>query len=531
MTTDQIGMPASSMVAQTTPATATIERTRVLDAIPTKLAPTSDGLAIWALTATNRIVRWNLATDQLDAALEVTNDVVLDLLALPGEPDGLALATQSGFGVYRQGVRVAGATLPVSEVRNLAWAGNRLWVSYPDQLHGYTVTGSGLTAYGSPITLPPGAGFGRISGDNERLYSFNAVVEIASRQVRVGLPGNEFVTEPSRDAIYGIQSYSVFRFNRSTLQREAEEVIPAGYSPSYNDLVRWGRSGLAARSDQQLILWQSSSVPEGQTDLAVGLQIPELLEPFEPISVSLSVTNLGTETAARVRLQLQAPNGQLLALTPPTAFARLDSYFLEVPELPAGGVTNLTVMFQTFSTFFGGSGSVTSAARDPNPENNQRSFNAPVQYPTADLSILRVEAPEEISLGSEFTIRLTLTNQGPSTVTLTSFELTKNPGYELLGVTGGTLNPDCCSGIHIAYTEAPLAAGEQRTVDLRFRALQAGAWAYSTYASGRVTDPAGDNNGTNGLLIIRPPEGSPFPIRGGTAQWSEARTPIPISRR
>lgn len=503
--------------------TATFERTRTLETIPTRLAPTSDGLAIWALTATNRIVRWNLTTDQLDASLEVTNDVVLDLLAIPGEPDGLAIATQRGFGVYRQGVRVAGATLPVSEVRNLAWAGNRLWVSYPDQLRGYTVTGSGLTAYGSPIDLPPGAGFGRIGGDNDRLYFFNAVVEIASRQLRPGLPGNEFVADPSRDAIYGIQGYSVFRYNRSSLQREAEEVIPAGYSPSYNDLVRWGPAGLAARSDQQLILWQSSSVPEGQADLTVGLQLPEFLVPFEPIAVTLSVTNLGTETAARVRLQLQAPNAQVTSLTPPSAFTRLDSYFLEVPELPAGGVTNLTAVFQTFSSFFSVHGGVTSAARDPNPHNNQLTFSVPVQYPTADLAILQVEAPEEVPLGSEFTIRVVLTNQGPGTVTLTSVDLTKNPGYELLDVSGATLNPDCCTGIYFSYTRTPLEPGAQRTVDFRFRATQAGAWPYTSQGSGSVNDLAGGNNTSNGLLIVRPPEGSPFPLRGGSAQWSEAR--------
>jgi len=519
------------------PVTGTIEAILRPGEDPRRLAITADGTALFVQLGPNRLVRWNLAEQRVEVDLPFSTEQVVEFVPLPDDPEAVAVATSRRVAVYDGAVQRASVNMTQTNQRHLAWAADRLWVSHSGTLRSFQVHTNALAVSGPDIPLTsPWYDFNGFVGDDRRLYFINGTVDIATRQISGGPPGNRFLPEPALGVVYGNYFRSIQRYDRVTDTMLAAEPLPALGGDNIQEFVRWGEDGLAVRSGSQLLMYRSAAVPAGVADLAVSLDLPPTLLAFDPFRVTLTVTNRSPMPAPRVRFWLSA-RGNLrdLVISPPAALSGGGYYGYELAELAGGAATQVTLEGWSFIGSPEFRAGVVAGVTDPVTENNVVNRYVGVNIPTADIGIHSLTFPARVEAGSEFEAVLTLTNAGPDTVLDPSVRLGDVPGMRLLSVSQGEFTPHCCSDNHHVDVLGRFASGESRVLTLRLLAQQAGLAAAVANSSAAAIDASPVNNTARSLFFIAP-RANMTPVEPGfvasiiapTTQfaWSEPRQQV-----
>jgi len=493
---------------------------------PRKLAFSAAGDLLLALTASNRIARWNLAAGRLEIPLEVGDLEILDFLDVPGPDGGLVVATRTAVQIYDGVTLRASMATARFDQRYLGLVGTRLWVARPGELRSYQITATGFAEVGSPVQLNLPSNLYKFSTDARRLYFPGAIYDTAERTFLATLPDNSFLPDSPHNLVYGVFNFGLRRYRQETLEFDAEEALPAVPWRYTDDVVRWGTDGFAMRTASQVLVYRSSLIPEGNAaDLALSFSATSPVRPLQPFTLNLTVTNRGTDVARRVRVRVENPGAPAdLALTSPEATQFGGAWYLDVDELPVGGSTQMALHGSYHSGPLYFSGRVSAGAMDSRPVDNSAETFIEVSPSFADLAILSMNVPAHALAGEEFEAELVVTNQGPDEVRGVEVDLSKRPDLALISVTGGTVSTECCSGAFVIHSPQTLLPGATARFEMRLATARSGVLDLTAFATGVLNDPDYLNSQQSRLVLVKDEKSGEVAVtQAGLLTWSDAR--------
>ena len=124
---------------------------------------------------------------------------------------------------------------------------------------------------------------------------------------------------------------------------------------------------------------------------------------------------------------------------------------------------------------------------------------APTAVPTADLSLTKTDSADPVTVGSNFTYTLTVSNAGPDRATDVVITDTLPSGVTFVSGTGG------CSAVGqtVTCTRANLNSGASASFTLTVTATTAGEWTNTATVAADQADPVSGNNTATQTTRIR----------------------------
>ncbi|MBN8247386.1 MAG: hypothetical protein J0L84_08075, partial [Verrucomicrobia bacterium] len=530
------GPPA---VAVIDPAAAAVESYLDPEGEPSQLAVAPTGDHLYARVGSNRIARWNLALATPEAPLILEGETILDFLPLPGAGHPLAVATRNSLRIYQGLEERDRASVPPSELRTLGFTAGRLWVAQPGELRDYQLEPLRVLN-GRSLALPTNRY--RFTTDEQRLYFDGAYFDIGSRFQRPALAGSQFLPEPSRSVVYAA-SRGVSRLRADTLEVTGTEPLPAELVRPVDDIARWGDHGLALRSGSILLLYPSSLIGDGSSDLGVQLDLSESRRDDTSFTATVTVTNRGPDPATRVQMQLVANTGLRTVATHPAAVESMGgAWVYSVAQLPVGE----TATFRLTATPPNYAGSVdfrteVSAGQfDPDSSNNSAQGSVSMHLQTADLALHTLSLPGQVALGEAFEAVVVVTNRGPDAASEFYLRIPQSPLCTVEGVDGAVLEHACSNCPLWIRSPEVLRPGEHRQIRMNLRSTSPVATSFFAEVSSLASDPEPGNQRADQLLRVTSPGGEDPPAHLPDALlWSDTRqefaallegTPVLISK-
>lgn len=517
------GSPATFTVID--PAQGVVERSWPVDDEPRALRISADGASAFVQNGARTISRWNIASAQREATYPATTGDLLDFAPVPDGSGRVVVVTRNRIGLLSAEAEVAGFTLATADFRQVGFFGDRVWTAWPGRMNSYRVTADG---FGSGATYPISLVFdnSRWTGDSRQFYFGNGAFAIATRTEKFGYSANATAPDAA-GRMFTVLGQSLRRHDPETLQSVAEEPVPAAYLNLIRGLWRWGRDGVALWSDSHLLMFRSALVPEeGSADLSVSTGLAQPLVRGQPVSLAITVTNHGPDTARRVRVTVSPEgNPRIVSTKPPTTLG-LGRLYFEFTEMPAGSVTNLQILADTFFTSISGSAEVKAATSDPNPVGNLSWFSESFFDPQGEAALVVPATVLRPQPDGTLVVRLTLRNLGPVTAPSPSLTLRRLPGIELLSLSLGRILTNCCEDWHAVENLPAIPAGQDLTVDahLRIQAPGLHRQVWNLYAGLNETNLV-DNMATTYVYSVptNPPPVTEFNLPGRVLRWSEPR--------
>lgn len=256
----------------------------------------------------------------------------------------------------------------------------------------------------------------------------------------------------------------------------------------------------------------SQTTLQRQADLEVRQEAPAKAILGDPITLTLTISNLGPSLATDITLTYHARGFQILSANPGqgSCAPAAEGLTCHWPALPVSEDATLTLTMQPLppsasaapTTSLGGQiqAQVAASEADPQPENNLVSAEVPIAW-VADLNLqLQTNSVTVLPTG-EATYTLHVTNDGPQTaehVTLTA-SLPPHVGWQD-NPPAGPCTPE---GQNVVCDLADLPPQATTTVSLALTAPQEeGTYPLKFTVEGRFVDPTPADNQATGMLIV-----------------------------
>lgn len=244
------------------------------------------------------------------------------------------------------------------------------------------------------------------------------------------------------------------------------------------------------------ILVQVPAAPTADLSLSGGAS-PAVLDGGLESDITFTVTNLGTNTATAVTVQIVLPTGTTFVSSAQCSGASVN-YTCNLGSVISGGSANAVLRLRTTAAGTRTvSASVASALADPNTANNNASATLTIN-PAADLRMNKTSSATRILIGGTFDYRLQVINNGVSTAT--GVVVTDTLPAEVSFIS----SPHCTvSGANITCNLANIASGGNFTAVVTVSADVLGKnIPNSATVTGTLPDIAPGNNSDTTLVDI-----------------------------
>ncbi|MBK8476436.1 MAG: S8 family serine peptidase [Opitutaceae bacterium] len=375
-----------------------------------RLAVSTDGTQLFATHADNKqVVR--IPADSLIAAESFTPTVneqsIFSLVPVPGQPLTVAVAVAPNYyyssfdrvTIYRQGVPATNSFVSQQSLRWLSAGAQsgRLYAAseayYSSQLCRTIVDASGIALVDQrACALRTGQVFagGSLIADN-----YGRVVDAEANRCLGTLPRTGLICAdgPGRRLFvlsyeYSPWGYVLHCYDSASLEEIGRLEIP-GVTGNPTRLLRWGASGLAFRTETQVVLLRGDWVPS-PTSADLGLSVVASPSPAivgQPLTYTIRTTNYGGLAADGVVLTDLIPAGTQFvnaSASQGSVARRGDEITVTLGSLPAGSeaLVHIRVTPEAVADL-ANSATVLAATADPATVNNQVITTTPVQAPSA----------------------------------------------------------------------------------------------------------------------------------------------------
>ncbi len=262
------------------------------------------------------------------------------------------------------------------------------------------------------------------------------------------------------------------------------------------------------------------------------------------VTYTLTVSNGGPNSATNVALTDTLPAGvTFVSVSPsgPVCTQAAGTVTCDLGSLVSGGSVTVTIVVTpTASGTLDNSASVTATETDPAPGNNSATASTTVN-PSADLSVTKTDSPDPVTVGSNLTYTITVSNAGPSAAAGVSLNDALPAGttfVSLASAAGWTCTtPAVGAGGTVTCTIANLASGAPAVFTLVVRTTAAGALNNTATVATTTTDPNAANNSATATTTVNPPAATDFTIaaspssvdvkRGQSGSFTVTLTPTP----
>ncbi|HEX7150781.1 MAG TPA: hypothetical protein VF618_04775, partial [Thermoanaerobaculia bacterium] len=221
--------------------------------------------------------------------------------------------------------------------------------------------------------------------------------------------------------------------------------------------------------------------------------------PSSNIVYTLTVTNSGPSTATSVSVVDTLPAGVTFVSATGTGWTCNEAAGVVTCTMPSLGVTTaapitITVTAPATPGQLSNSATVSTATTDPNSANDTDTETTDVTAaPSADLSIVKIDAADPVAPNSSVVYTLTVTNNGPSTATSVSVVDTLPAGVTFVSATGTGWTCNEAAGV-VTCTMPSLAIGTAPDITVT---VTAPATAGLLTNNATVSSATNDSNSAN----------------------------------
>jgi len=181
---------------------------------------------------------------------------------------------------------------------------------------------------------------------------------------------------------------------------------------------------------------------------------------------------------------------------------------------------------------------VTCTATDASG-NAAQSFFDVIVNPSADLSVTKSDSPDPVSLNSNITYTITVTNNGPSAATGVTVTDNVPANVTFVSATGNGVVTCTQVGGVITCIVGTLASGASASATVIVRATALGTVTNTASVNSSVTDLVAGNNSSTATTAVTVPPATDFSLTlvpvirevraGGTATYTVTLTPLPAN--
>jgi DNA-binding beta-propeller fold protein YncE len=520
-------------ITRINPATGSILRTVPVGLDPRRIAAAPDGSTVHAMLGTNRVVRWNFATESIDAVMTFGPDPVLDLASLPPSGNEVAvlfhnrIVLQSGSNILHQ------VSLPSDPGRALSRAGSQLWTAGAGELRIYNVLGGVLTLSRSRSIPFTGNGYAFQTDGIWAAFS-DGVLNPATGISVSTVAGSAPLLPAAGPTFYNLVGHRLRELvlldpSFPSITPRSETLIAATYGAGpIADQVRWGSGGFAFRTSSGMIA--SVQKPfDAAKQANLGLSIIRASPTYynHPSGFRVTVTNRGPDAVSRILVDIAFLGADSFTSSLPV-LQEAGRIFVHVGALASGQSTDFEITGIPTKLPFDGNevrmlAYATSEATDTNLEDSGTEGAFDIRAIPADLGV-RLDLPPILKPGEIFEVVCTLTNAGPSAVLSPALAFQLPQGVEYLGVVDRH-EPENSGGLLTVHNVTKrLDPGTAVQLRLRFRSSIPGVAVLTAYTSLFLDDPNPASNRARAILHIPAADGdtrSPrFLVGFNNGQWS-----------
>jgi sugar lactone lactonase YvrE len=393
------------------PITGNIKQQIPVGSQPDQIAISSDGTQLFVgLDGAGAVRQVNLTTGQpgmqfsLGGGPGVYNPpyTAVGLAAVPGEPNSVAVFSTSGIvTIYDSGVSRANTSSGLIDTYfdenygaiTFGSSASTLYVSAePFQgVVAMTVGPTGITA-GTDLSssvvngsiqfdsghlyLPDGVVLNAASGSQAGTFYVTTNVPAAGPIVSDSTLGLAFVASAPINGAEQVLAFDESNFN-PTSSIGLSGAITANGSTPFQEIVRWGKDGLALNTPTQIYVLQSSVVQNlaaSPADLSVTLNPPSAASTGAAITYTATIRNLGPSQALGITFSSPVDQSLIVNSVAPSqgSCGSGSVYACDLGNLASGASATVTFnVTPTVSETLASTASVSSVSYDPTPSNNQ----------------------------------------------------------------------------------------------------------------------------------------------------------------
>jgi hypothetical protein len=318
------------------------------------------------------------------------------------------------------------------------------------------------------------------------------------------------------------------RYDAVSFAPRSEEAIP-GFVDAPVAMARWGAGGLAVLGFQgQLWIGQPSVVPEPVGgDVVLTLTSPVAPTAYEALDWTVTVSNPSTEPATRCRLVLQRFGAfRDVVVEGASALDYVGAHYLDLGEIAPASTRTIRFRAALNPGNFTLRATLSTSSPNDAPNNNVSESSGNIGFPQGDLAASLLSAPTQVPAGQAFSVRVRVTNAGPTAAGQVGLQLSRPFGVEYLSVTPGSIDSLCCGEV-ISASIGSLAAGASVDVDVLLQRPEPGLTVVAITASSGVSETSVENNRVTALVQTIAEASVPgfrrFEYPAGQTVWSETR--------
>jgi uncharacterized repeat protein (TIGR01451 family) len=246
-------------------------------------------------------------------------------------------------------------------------------------------------------------------------------------------------------------------------------------------------------------------------DLALSLTAnPHPVLVGQTLTYTLAVTNAGPSDATGVMLSDGLPAGVTLVSVDPSQGSCSGTMTISCSLGTVAVGDSASVVIQVIPNQPGtltDAASVTGSLGDPDPSNNSATVTVNVytgNEPRTDLSLTKQADAIQVSVGAQFTYRVTVTNVGPDDATGVVVTDPLPSGVTLISLS--TTQGDCTGTDTVTCNLGALANGASAVVTLTVQAEITGILVNTATVTSTTADFDDSNNSDTATVTVRPPE-------------------------
>ena len=248
----------------------------------------------------------------------------------------------------------------------------------------------------------------------------------------------------------------------------------------------------------------TTTVTAQSTDLSiVKTDAPDPVSVGGDITYTLAVTNNGPDAATGVTATDILPAGVTFKSASAGCVNAAGTVTCTIGGLASGASTSVTItVTTTASGTISNTATVSGAETDPVSTNNSSTTSTTVNplAQSTDLSIVKTDAPDPVSVGGDITYTLAVTNNGPDAATGVTATDILPAGVTFKSASAGCVN---AAGT-VTCTIGGLASGASTSVTITVTTTASGTISNTATVSGAETDPVSTNNSSTTSTTVNP---------------------------
>lgn len=222
------------------------------------------------------------------------------------------------------------------------------------------------------------------------------------------------------------------------------------------------------------------------------------------ITYTLVVTNLGTVTAASVTVTDALP-ATVSFVSASAGCTNIGSNVIcSIGDLASGAsATRIIVVNTTLIGVVTNTASVSSTTEDPNHANNSSQAITTITGIQTDLAVTKSDSPDPVTVGSNLTYTVTVTNKGPATATSVTLTDTLPTTAAFVSASPGCTN----NGGTVTCGIGDLGSGAFATITIVVTPGAAGSITNSVTVAAEEADPVAGDNAATAITTVQQPGG------------------------